>query len=97
SAPPGPARASGIVGLVAMALFFLAPLMFLAAELLSSELLLYVGVFGAVALSFVTGLLAVGLAAFARVRGAWAVVGLVTGIIAALFSVMGGLGLLLLL
>lgn len=92
----GVARASGILGLVAMALFFLAPLMILFTELLGSEILFYVGAFGFAPLSFVTGLLAVALAAFARLRGAWAVVGLVTGIVAALFSLIGGLGLLLL-
>jgi hypothetical protein len=92
----GIARASGIVGLCALGLFFLAPLVFLAAELLESQVLFYVGCIGAAALSFVAGLIAVALAVYARLRGPWAIVGLATGIVSALFSLLGSVGLLVL-
>ena len=49
------------------------------------------------ALSALTGLVAISLAVYARFRGAWAVVGLVTGIIASLLSLIGGVGMLFLL
>jgi hypothetical protein len=92
----GVARASGILGIAALTIFFLTPAIFLGTELLGSEILLYVGVFGAAALSFVTGLVGIALALFARLRGAWAIVGLVTGVLAVLFSGIGSIGLLLL-
>lgn len=94
---PGIARASGILGLAALALLFLTPAIFIAAELSGAEILFYIGVFGAAGLSFVAGLLAVALAVYARLRGAWAVVGLVTGILAVLFSAIGSIALLLML
>lgn len=94
---PAASRASGILGLSALALFFLTPAIFVVSELLGTEFLFYIGVFGAAGLSFAAGLIAVALAVYARLRGAWAVVGLVTGILSVLFSAIGSIALLLLL
>ena len=44
-----------------------------------------------------TGLTGIALAVYARLRGAWAVVGLVTGILSVLFSAIGSIALLLML
>ncbi len=97
AAGSGVARASGILGISALGLLLLTPIIFLVADLLDAGLLLLIGIFGAAGLSFLTSLISIGLAIHARLRGAWAIVGLVTGIVSALFSLIGSLGLLFLL
>ena len=54
---------------------------FLLAETLDAEILLLAGTFVSIGLTFLLGLVATALAAYVKLRGAWAVVGLVTGII----------------
>jgi hypothetical protein len=93
---PTVSRASGIVGLCALGLFLLAPVLFGVALFFESEILLFGGIFGAAGVSLITGLVAIALAIYARLRGAWAVVGLVTGLVSALLSVMGSVVLLIL-
>jgi hypothetical protein len=95
AAPPA-SRASGIVGLCALGLFVLALAFFVIGVLLSSVVLIYVGAFGATGLSLIVGLIAVPLAFYARLRGPWAIVGLVTGILSALFSLIGAVTVVLL-
>jgi hypothetical protein len=83
------------VGLCALGLFLLGPMSLAIGIALQSEILIF-GIFGFVGLSFLTGLIAIGLATFARLRGPWAVVGLVTGVTSVLFSLFGGVGTLFL-
>jgi hypothetical protein len=92
---PTASRAGGIVGLCALGLFLLAPVLFGLAVLTESVGPVY-GVFVAAGLSFLTGLVAITLAVSARLRGPWAIVGLVTGIASALLSLVGGVVLLFL-
>jgi hypothetical protein len=94
---PRIARASGIVGLCALILTLLAPLLFLVAELLGSEEVLLFGLFLLGAPALIGGIVAVVLGVCARLDGAWAIVGLVTGLLALLLTAAGGMGLLLLL
>jgi hypothetical protein len=58
--------------------------------------LIYAGGFGATGLSLIVGLVAVPLAFYAQLRGPWAIVGLVTGILSALFSLLGAVTLVVL-
>ncbi len=85
------------MGLCALGLFLLVPVLFSIAMFANSMTPVY-GVFvGTAGLSFVMGLIAIALAIYARLQGAWAVVGLVTGILASLFSLAVGIGMLFLL
>lgn len=97
AAGPGIARASGILGIVALGLSLLMPLVFVIGEFLETLTLFYVGFFGVATLSLFSAVLAVTLATVARLRGAWAIVGLVTGLLAGLFATAGGVGVLFLL
>jgi hypothetical protein len=89
------ARTSGILGICALAMILLIPVVYLVAALTESELVLIGALFGEAGSIFLLGALAIVLAGYARLRGAWAVVGLVTGVISVLFSLAGGLLLLL--
>ena len=95
-ASSGPARASGIVGLCALGLFVLALVSTLLGIFLNSVPLVYIGGFGLTGLSLVVGMIAVPLSFYARLRGPWAIVGLITGIVAALFSLFGAVTLVFL-
>jgi hypothetical protein len=98
SSPPSSSRVgtvSGILGLLALGVAFSSPLVFIVSELLGSQILMIAALFGTVGLVFVGGILAIVLAIYARLRGAWAIVGLITGIIAVLCSLAGGGWLLL--
>jgi hypothetical protein len=94
---PRAARASGILGLVALVLVILSPLVYMLAMLFQSEILLF-GLGGMVLLMVVvTGLLGLVLGVYSRVRGAWAVTGVVTSALALFSSLLGTAALLLLL
>jgi hypothetical protein len=58
---------------------------------LNSVPLIYATGFGLPGVSFIVAIVAISLALWVRLRGAWAIVGLVTGITAALLSVLGAL------
>jgi hypothetical protein len=79
-------KVSGILGLCVLALILVSPVILFIAESMSVQALAYLLIFGTLASIVVLGILGVVLAAVARVRGAWAVVGLVSGIIGILFS-----------
>jgi hypothetical protein len=93
---PAASRVSGIVGLCALGLFLLALVFFVIGLLSGSVVLIYAGGFGATGLSLIVGLVAVPLAFYAQLRGPWAIVGLVTGILSALFSLLGAVTLVVL-
>jgi hypothetical protein len=98
TSPPGSSRVgtvSGILGILALVMAFSSPLVYIVADLLGSELLLIGGLFGTAGLVFVQGALAITLAIYTRLRGGWAIVGLITGIISVLCSLAGGACLLL--
>jgi hypothetical protein len=98
TSPPGTSRVgtvSGILGLLALGVTFSSPLVFIVSELLGSQILMITALLGTVGLVFVKGVLAIVLAIYARLRGAWAIVGLITGIISVLCSLVGGAFLLL--
>ena len=76
--------ASGILGIVSMPILMLGCWIGIALQ----SIPVY---FGTIGLVFITGLLAIIFAARARLRSAWAVVGLVIGIFAMLAAIAGGL------
>jgi hypothetical protein len=79
--------ASGVLGIVSVATFFLSTLLVFGTNVGELGELVW---FGSIGLSFVMGLLAVIFAARARLRGAWPIVGLVTGIVSLIVGFMGG-------
>jgi hypothetical protein len=82
------AKVSGILGLVAISLLLLGcPSAIGMAVLAQSQAVLFIAGGGVLALSFIGSSLAIVLAAYSRLAGAWALVGLVNGIV----SVLGGL------
>ncbi len=83
---PRIARASGILGLVALGLVLLAPVSYVFAELLNSELVFFVFGGGALVLAFVASILGIVLATYSRLAGVWAVIGVVTAPLAILGS-----------
>lgn len=91
------ARASGILGLVAMGLVFLSPVVYLLGALLESEILLIVGLFGVVGLVFLGGVLAIALGIYARFRQVWSLIGVVSGALAMVAGFVGGVAMILLL
>jgi hypothetical protein len=95
---PRVARASGILGLSALGLVMLSPLIYLAVGLIgsgASEAVLFLLCFGVLGLIFVGGVLGLVLGIYARLSGVWAVVGVVTSVLALLFSFAAGALLLL--
>jgi hypothetical protein len=78
------ARASGILGLVALGLVMLAPSSFVLAELMSSLVLFYILGGGALALAFIASILGLVLAIYTRMAGVWAITGVVTAALAML-------------
>jgi hypothetical protein len=92
------AKTSGILGLSALALVFLAPLAYVVIASLASEaatLLIVLLLATIVLASFSTGLLALVLGAIGRSGGAWAVSGMITGSIGLFCSFCGAIVLLL--
>jgi len=77
----GPARISGILGLIALVIALLSPISYFLAEAFHSEwpFLLVAGL--AYPVVIVTAIIAITLAAVARLKSAWAIVGLITGIL----------------
>jgi VIT1/CCC1 family predicted Fe2+/Mn2+ transporter len=92
---PRIAAASGIIGIATLLFVLLSPLLYLAAAAFNSEALALMFLFAALGLMFVGAVMAVVLATVGRLRGAWAVTGLVTGILSLLFASGAGLFLLL--
>ena len=88
------ALASGILGMVSVLMVFISTMIVFAGDF-GPGALAYVVIFGSIGLTFIVGLLAVILAARARLRGGWAVVGLVHGI-TTLLATFGGATLLIL-
>jgi hypothetical protein len=90
SAHPGDfrvARASAILGLLALSsAFVLLPLGYLIASLFSSELVALFLCGGAILTMLVSGVLGIVLGISARKSGAWALVGIVTSIVALLLA-----------
>jgi hypothetical protein len=80
------ANVSGVLGLSALILILLTPLVYVAAKLLESEAVLFVGGFGVGGLIFVGGLVGLVLGNSSRRNGVWAILGMVTSFIALLFS-----------
>jgi hypothetical protein len=85
---------SGVLGIVSVIMVFLSILIVFTASDVGSGLFAYLVMLGPVFLTFVIGLLAVIFAARVRLRGGWAITGLVTGILSMLISGFGGLLLL---
>ena len=81
-------RVAGILGLVSIGLALLAPWPCLAGFLADSEILILLTLGPMLATVSICGILAVGFAAYARVRGSWAITGLVTGLISVLIAVI---------
>ena len=84
--PPG-AKVSGILSLVAMALILLGcPIVLGLVVATNSVAVLYILGGGILALAFIGSILAITLAVYCRLANAWAIVGLVNGILAILAS-----------
>ena len=84
--PPG-AKASGILSLVAMSLILLGcPIVLGLVVATSSVAVLYILGGGILTLAFICSILAITLAVYSRLANAWAIVGLVNGILAILAS-----------
>jgi hypothetical protein len=88
---PRVAKLSGILGLAALALVLLLPLVYVAAALLESEAVLFIGGFVAGCLVLVGSLAGLVLGIHARRDGVWAILGVVTSLVALLFSGVAGL------
>jgi hypothetical protein len=85
---PWTGKVSGILGLCVLTLILLSPVILMIAQSLQASPLLYVLIYGTLSSTFVLSILAIVFGAVARVRGAWAVVGLVAGIIGVLFTLV---------
>jgi hypothetical protein len=79
-------RASGILGMVAIALLLLLPVSYLIAVAFGSELVLFVLGGGTLVLVFVAAAVGLVLGVVSRKTGIWAVVGIVTSVLAPLLS-----------
>jgi hypothetical protein len=83
------ARASGILGLVALFLILLSPLPYALGMALRSEIVMLVGWGGEMLAVFTASVIAIVLGIYARFRGAWAIVGVATSSLS-IFAVIGG-------
>jgi hypothetical protein len=90
-------RVGGVMGIVALALMLFLPLGWLIGESLGSEAVLFVLCGGDLLLIIVSSILAIVLGIYSRRTGPWALVGIVTGILALLLSLASSLVVLLLL
>jgi hypothetical protein len=103
AAPPGPAprgefdsgKISGIVGIVALGLLILVPVIYLLVLMTNSELVLILAAAGMAGFMFLGGIVAIALAIHARFRGPMALVGVITGAFSLLVSSVAGLWLLI--
>jgi hypothetical protein len=94
---PRVARSSAILGLLALSsAFVLLPVGYLFAILFDSEIVALFLCGGATLIMLVTGVLGIVLGAYARKSGAWALVGIVTGILSLLLALFLGAALVLL-
>ena len=91
----GSAKVSGIVGLAALALILLSPLLYVAAAMLESEAVLFVGVMPVGGLVFIGGIVGLVLGIQARREGVWAIVGAFASLAALLLAGAAGAYLLL--
>jgi hypothetical protein len=82
----GVARASGYLGLGGLLSLMLLILSYCAAAVFASELLLIIGAAFSIPCTFVCCVLSITLGIYARKSGVWALVGMVTGSVALLFS-----------
>jgi hypothetical protein len=82
--------ASGILGLVCLAALLLLPVGWLSALLTETEIPLIILWFGAVLFMFMGGCVSLVLCIYARLTGAWSVVGLVTSLFSILISLAAG-------
>jgi hypothetical protein len=83
------ARASGILGLVAVFLLLLSPLPYAIGLVLESEVVMICGWVAEIVALVTTSVLSVALAGVARFKGAWAIVGVVTSALALLGMFVG--------
>ena len=83
------AKAGGILGLISTGMVMVTMILTLLAEMSDSDGLFYVLSCGALGITLPTALLTIVLSAYARLHNAWAVVGLVTGIMSGLMAAMG--------
>ena len=87
---PGVAKASGILGICSLTLVLLSPLLLGIAQITNSVFLGEILFISYVGLIFVGSVLSIVLAAYGRRSGVWAIVGLVTGMLSLLFSILAG-------
>ncbi len=83
-------RVGGILGMIAFGLVLVAPMLWILVELTDSEVLAYLGFAVLIFLVSASGIAAVTLAIYARLRDSWAVVGLLLGVISTGIAVVGG-------
>jgi hypothetical protein len=91
----GVGKASGILGLVTLALVAFSPLIVIGSELTGSEAMVLILWFGTVGLILAGGVMAIVLSAYSRLSSAWAVTGLVTGVLSVISALGGGVFLIL--
>lgn len=91
------AQLAAIFGLVSLGLVLVSPIVYLIADLLESEILLLVGLFGIAVLAFAGGLTALILGIRSHGTGPWHVVGIVAGAVAGVLALSGATALLVLL
>jgi hypothetical protein len=87
---PGTGKAGGILGLATLVFVGFSPLIIIGSELTGSEAIALILWFGTIGSIVAGGVTAVALSAYSRLRGPWAVVGLVTGILSVLAAIAGG-------
>jgi hypothetical protein len=88
---PRAARWSAVFGLSGLLAVLLLPLFYFVGNALENEILMLCGLFGSITVSFAGGILAVVLGVYARPRGVWGIIGVVTGVVSVLLSVVGGI------
>ena len=97
STHPNPriAVAGAILGMISVFMVFLSVLMVFNGSNYGNGFAAYLLIFGPIVLTFLLGLLAVNFAAWVRLRGGWAITGLVTGVLSLVISGFGGTFLLI--
>lgn len=93
----GLGQLAAIFALTALGLVLVSPVVYLIADLLESEVLLLIGLFGISVLGFAAGLTALILGIRASGSGAWRIVGIVVGAVAGMLSLGGATTLFVLL
>jgi hypothetical protein len=95
--PTRVARASAALGLAALALLLIAPVLFLLTEMSESDEPVLIVLFALAGLVLVVGVLGLALGIWARRGGAWALVGIVSSAFSLLFGFVAGGSVMLLL